>query len=119
MTIRLAIIGSSPCHVCTAACCKQNGHTYAVLLEPDEHRKFAPFSVDAPIQNGSLRAIERVLPYRDGRCMFLGGDDLCTIYEDRPQSCRNFECIKGYKPQRGHSAFLLRNPAVLAILNGL
>ncbi|HEX8522417.1 MAG TPA: YkgJ family cysteine cluster protein [Tepidisphaeraceae bacterium] len=116
-TLRLAILGSSPCHLCTAACCKQNGHAYAVLLEPHEHRKFAPFSIDAPIQSGPVRTIEKVLPYNNGRCTFLGPDGLCTIYEDRPHSCRIFECIKGYHPQHTHSEFLQRNSNVRQMLD--
>ena len=41
--VRLAILGASPCHLCRANCCKQNGHEFAVLLRDDEIRRFAPF----------------------------------------------------------------------------
>jgi len=121
--MRLAILGSSPCHLCTAACCKQNGHGYSVLLQPDEYGKFRPYSIEFPVHNGAFRAIERVIPYRDGRCLFLGEDDRCTIYEDRPQSCRRFECAAGYH-HRGadlasHSEFLARNPRVRSMLDNL
>src|SRR4051794_21923781 len=90
--LRLAILGDSPCDLCTAACCRQNGHAYAVLLEGEERRKFAPWSADVPIGNGGQTAFERVLPYVDGHCPFLGPDDRCTIYEDRPANCRRFQC---------------------------
>src|SRR4051794_39411590 len=119
--LRLAILGASPCYQCRANCCKQNGHEYAVLLEADEWRKFAPFATDVPIDRGGGDVVvERVLPSRDGRCGFLGADDRCTIYDDRPRNCRRFECVPGYhvggSDVRRHSEFLRRNPDVLEML---
>jgi Fe-S-cluster containining protein len=67
--------------------------------------------------------VERVLPYLDGRCQFLGADDRCTIYEDRPVNCRRFECVTGYNHAGStagrHSLFLSRNPGVLKMLEDL
>ena len=121
--LRLAILGDSPCDRCTAACCRQNGHAYAVLLEGDERRKFAPWARDVPVRQGDVIASERVLPYRDGRCVFLGEDDRCTVYEDRPVNCRRFQCVTGYRPvpddPAGHSPFLRANPEVVRVLDGL
>lgn len=117
--MRLAVVGQTPCHLCYAACCKQNGHEYAVLLEGDEQRKFAPFAVDVKIQSDGHPIIEKALPYRDGRCQFLGEDDLCTIYEDRPQNCRRFECLSSYRPTGEHGIFLQRNTRVLRLLETL
>src|SRR5436305_11755218 len=114
--LRLAILGASPCDRCRANCCKQNGHEYAVLLEADEWRKFAPFAQDVPIdRGGGAVVVERVLPYRDGRCGFLGPDDRCTIYDDRPRNCRRFECVKFFRSERGrsHGLFLRRNLSAL------
>ena len=123
---RLAILGDSPCDLCTAACCKQNGHGYAVLLEGEaERRRFRPFSLDVSIEQGGVVVSERVLPYRDGRCAFLGADDRCTIYDDRPINCRRFQCVTGYgggagRAGRGrHSEFLQRNVDVLRMLDTL
>jgi Fe-S-cluster containining protein len=121
--LRLAIIGPSPCERCVAACCKQNGHDYAVLLEGDERRKFAAFAAEVPIRDGRGVTIERVLPYRDGRCQFLDADDRCTIYEDRPINCRRFECAWRYhfggSTVQEHEPFLIRNPHVQRILDQL
>ena len=122
--LRLAILGASPCERCAANCCKQNGHDYAVLLDgEDERRRFAPFAVDIKVDVGPFAASERVLPYRAGRCVFLGTDDLCTIYDDRPRNCRRFECVSRYHHGGGdlgtHGDFLNRNPDVLAILENL
>jgi Fe-S-cluster containining protein len=122
-TLRLAILGDSPCHLCFAACCRQNGHEYAVLLEGDERRRFAPFAADARVDSGTHVAVEKVLPYRDGRCVFLGADDRCLVYDDRPVNCRRFQCVGGFNRSGadavGHGAFLERNPAVLAMLEAL
>jgi Fe-S-cluster containining protein len=123
--LRLAILGDSPCDLCTAACCKQNGHGYAVLLEGErERRRFAAFSVDVPIdRGGGAVLLERVLPYRDGRCAFLGEDDRCAIYDDRPVNCRRFQCVSGYHgggaTLGSHSTFLRSNRRVLAMLERL
>jgi Fe-S-cluster containining protein len=122
-SIRLAVLGDSPCHLCVAACCRQNGHAYAVLLEGDERRRFAPFATDVRLDNGTHVAVEKVLPYRDGCCVFLGEDDRCLVYDDRPLNCRRFQCVGGFN--RGgtrfgrHGEFLERNPAVLALLEAL
>src|SRR5688572_5882318 len=91
--VRLAILGRSPCHLCTAACCKQNGHDYAAVLRGEEVRKFAAYSIDVPFQSDGGAVVERVLPYVGGRCQFLDEEDRCRIYEDRPGACRAFECV--------------------------
>jgi Fe-S-cluster containining protein len=120
--VRIAIVGPSPCTQCVAACCRQNGHEYAVLLQGDaERRRFAAFSVDAPMQSNDRVVVERVLPYRDGKCQFLGDDDLCTIYEDRPLSCRQFECTVSHNIAGvgRHGRFLQLNPHVLTLLESM
>lgn len=126
MPLRLAILGDSPCHLCTAACCKQNGHAYAALLQADEIPRFRPFATTALFRDssgggGGAVSTEYVLPYLNGRCQFLGDDNLCTIYDSRPQSCRTFQCISHFNAhgQSRHGLFLQRNPAVLALLESL
>jgi len=120
-TLRLAIFGSSPCDRCVAACCKQNGHAYAVLLRgDDERRRFAAWASNVPLRDDETGRVtfEKVITYRDGRCPFLGDDDRCTIYEDRPKSCRRFECTRHYN-EHGigrHGRFLELNPNVAALL---
>jgi Fe-S-cluster containining protein len=119
--VRIAILGDSPCELCTATCCKQNGHDYAALLRGEEIRKFAAFSVDARIRDGERVIIEKVLPYVGGRCQFLGDDDRCTIYEDRPAACRTFQCVEHFNAYGfgKHDVFLERNENVLLLLNQL
>jgi Fe-S-cluster containining protein len=76
-----------------------------------------------PHRAGRRDIIEKVLPYRDGRCIFLGDDDRCTIYEDRPANCRRFECTRAYhlggRDVTRHGIFLQRNPAVRYLLDQL
>jgi Fe-S-cluster containining protein len=119
--VRIAILGNSPCERCTAACCKQNGHDYAALLVGGETRKFAPFAIDVKIRAGHRIVTERVLPYVNGRCTFLGADDRCTIYEDRPDSCRAFECVVQFNRDGTgqHGEFLHRNVEVREMLESL
>ena len=120
--VRIAIVGESPCDLCTAACCRQNGHEYAALLQGEEVRRFAPFSADARIDAGGGRVVvEKVLPYVNGRCQFLGAGDRCTIYEDRPAACRAFQCVAHFNRDGigAHGEFLRRNPPVLNLLNSL
>jgi Fe-S-cluster containining protein len=116
--IRIAIIGESPCNQCRAACCHQNGHDFAVLLQGDEVRKFAVFSRSAMIENDGQLISERVIPYVDGKCPFLGEDNLCTIYDDRPSACRIFQCTSRFN-RHGvgkHDRFLELNPRVREML---
>jgi hypothetical protein len=92
-----------------------------VLLRPHEYARFAPFSSIVPMDSGGERVWERVLPYVGGRCQFLGEDDRCTIYEDRPLSCREFECVRCYNAGGvgRHGRFLDLNPDVRVLLDGL
>ena len=119
--IRLAIFGDSPCNDCVAACCKQNGHEFAVILRGDEVTRFAPFAIDVPIASNGQLTYERVLPYRHGRCQFLGADDRCEIYDDRPAACRAFQCVTDFNRSGvgGHGTFLNRNPVVLDMLKSM
>ena len=122
MKLRIAILGSSPCGQCVAACCKQNGHEFAAILDDDERRRFAPFAQMVALRrsDGTLTS-EFVLPYRDGRCQFLGDDDRCTIYDDRPRACRAFECAPKFNANGidRHDPFLERNPWVLELLKSM
>jgi Fe-S-cluster containining protein len=119
--LRIAILGASPCGQCTSACCRQNGHDYAALLDGDEARRFAAYSVHARISTGHGVIVERVLPYVEGRCVFLGEGGDCLVYDDRPAACRAFECVRQFNRQGvgGHDVFLRRNPSVLRMLEQL
>ena len=119
--LRLAVVGPSPCGSCVAACCKQSVSEYAVLLLGDvERRRFAAWSLTLPVRDGERVVHERVIPYREDSacCPFLGTDDRCTIYTDRPRACRDFECSRHFN-QGGvgeHGLFLRGNPHVAELL---
>jgi Fe-S-cluster containining protein len=124
MRIRLAIAGPSPCHLCYAACCRRSVAEFAVLLEGDERRRFAPFAVDVPIRQPDGSVItERVLPYTDdGRCQFLENETgRCSIYEQRPVNCRRFECVPRFNREGlgRHDLWLSGNLRVAAMLDSL
>jgi Fe-S-cluster containining protein len=92
------------------------------VLRGDEVRRFAPFAVDVPMREASGRVVfERVLPYVEGRCQFLGEDDRCTIYDDRPGACRAFQCVSAFNAEgMGRDGmFLRRNPGVREMLEGM
>jgi Fe-S-cluster containining protein len=119
--VRWAILGGSPCGQCTAACCTQNGHDYAALLDGDEVRRLAAYAVSVVIRSGGGVVVERVLTYVGGRCIFLGDDDRCLIYDDRPAACRAFECVTAFNRDGvgRHGTFLVRNPRVRQMLANL
>lgn len=118
--VRIGIFGESPCGQCWAACCKQNGHAYAALLQGEEEvRRFRPWAVTGRFRDASGgEATEWVIPYVDGRCPFLGDDDRCNIYDARPAGCRQFQCTTHFNPAGGHGVFLDRNPDVRRLLEG-
>jgi len=96
------------CGKCTGVCCKQNDHDFAVLLEEDESEYES-----IVVEDGFVGEV-RVIPYRNGQCIYLGVDDRCTIYERRPRACVAFDCTSNY-PER-ISYFLEDNPVVLQLI---
>lgn len=68
---------------CGARCC----HGHAFLTQRDERRLRAAGHSDFAVAAGDARVLDTD---EDGRCLFLGPDDRCTVYEDRPLDCRLF-----------------------------
>lgn len=48
-------------------------------------------------------------------CVFLGSDNRCTVYEDRPQSCRDYPFLHE-KDFRGRTFSMIDNNAVCPIV---
>ena len=122
--LRIAILGQSPCDECRGAnCCRQNGHEFAVLLEPAELARFGPYAVSVNIEQDGRWFTEKALPYVNGRCQFLGPDNRCLIYNDRPMNCRRFQCVShfhnGGRTIGEHGPFLVLNPDVTQRLEQL
>lgn len=109
-----------PCQKCNAACCKQYdfgdsgapAHSYAVLLYGDEVERFEDVAIETDDGWG--------LPYKNKRCVFLGKDDRCSVYEKRPQGCRDFSCafisMVGKPPIPRLSYFIEDNLPVLRLV---
>lgn len=119
----LQILPDPPCDHCQAYCCKQsqpdiNYPAYAVDIMPEEEHLF-PEAIKTVC---SLSGSSKSLPYIDGKCIHLGPDDRCSIYDRRPQLCRAFNCLAAYKAKgdgKGgmiHAHFLEDNDALVSLI---
>jgi len=77
-----------PCGGCTA-CCRSS---FFVHIGPDEPAPLRRIPRDLLFRAPGLPAGHMVLGYDErGHCPMLV-DDVCSIYEDRPRTCRKFDC---------------------------
>jgi len=77
-----------PCDGCTA-CCRSS---FFVHLGPDETATLDRIPDELLFRAPGLPAGYMVLGYDErGHCPMLV-DDACSIYEDRPMTCRKFDC---------------------------
>jgi Fe-S-cluster containining protein len=96
---------SGLCHDCWAGCCTLPVETSASdlmrlgLVTEDEAASSLKKIAKRLLSNGTIQAFNAksqifVLEQRNGRdCIFLGKDRLCTVYEKRPEVCRQFPKI--------------------------
>lgn len=86
---RLPTVGSDvPCGGCTG-CCRAS---YFIHIRPDEAAALARIPKQLLFPAPGLPAGHVLMGYdAQGRCPMLV-DDRCTIYADRPQTCRDFDC---------------------------
>lgn len=89
-----AAADTPPCHACSALCCRY----YALELDPPEDKEdFDTFRWY--LMHGTRSWIW----YEDGdwylqvddACRFLGPSNECTIYDKRPQICRDYGLPEG------------------------
>lgn len=90
--MRAALAGGSdsdvPCGTCTA-CCRSRQFVH---VEPGDERALAVIPPELLFPAPGLPAGHYVMGYdQDGACPMLV-DDACTIYADRPRTCRVFDC---------------------------
>jgi Fe-S-cluster containining protein len=90
-----------PCHQinCTACC-----------------EKLSPFLTEEEFKSGKyiytfLNHIDPstpaiAIPRTSSSCIYLDHNKRCTIYEDRPQACRQFDCRKGHGGQTVINMFI-------------
>jgi hypothetical protein len=77
-----------PCDGCTA-CCRSS---FFVHIGPDETAALRRIPPALLVRAPGLPDGYKVLGYDErGHCPMLV-DDRCSIYEDRPQTCRKFDC---------------------------
>lgn len=84
-----------PCGTCTVCCQLLSPH-----LTPEEISlgKYPISLVNSP--DGPVVVLFRK---KEGGCaMFI--DNKCSIYEDRPLACRQFDCRKGHHPKTNYVA---------------
>jgi Fe-S-cluster containining protein len=89
-------VSDVPCGTCTACCRLLSPH-----LTPDEisSGKY-PISLTMPTSeilsvDPTVGPIVTMFKNKDGGCaMFI--DNKCSIYDDRPLACRQFDCRKGH-----------------------
>lgn len=83
---------------CAAVCCR--GYSFVSLTEEEAKSgkyiyKKAGAECGCDLCN-SMRAagLQYVLRKRpDGACIHLDGSGRCSIYENRPETCRNYSCV--------------------------
>lgn len=81
---------SMDCINCKNHCCGQNKNLKAPILLPNE--------VDLLKESSESFIVDDITFYRlkrseNGNCIFLGENNRCTIYNDRPYECRIYPYI--------------------------
>ncbi len=78
-----------PCGTCNECCVKLSPN-----LTPEE---FESGKYVYTLLTSSSNLPQIAVPRTDKGCFYLS-DSGCTIYEDRPIACRQFDCRKGHYP---------------------
>lgn len=98
---------------CGAVCCKNT-----IVLLTKEEQESGDYDYQEPTDNchcasctamrqTGLKALQRT----DAGCMYLDGSGQCSIYDKRPQRCKDYACEKNWwninllsRPKEGASA---------------
>lgn len=75
--------------VCCGRCCHQ---PFITVMDEEVERISGSAGIDAGdfVTRYLYREDGRWLMRKEGACRFLGGDNRCTIWQDRPEICRDF-----------------------------
>ena len=77
-----------PCGDCTGCCISG----YSIQLRPQDERALARIPAELLVQApGFPRGHLTMAPRPDGTCQMLNAGK-CSIYEDRPQTCLDYDC---------------------------
>ena len=89
LTTQLEFSGSDvPCGTCTACCTS----SYFIHIKPEEVKTLARIPQELCFAAPGLPQGNVVMGYdQEGHCPMLINNK-CSIYEDRPQTCRNYDC---------------------------
>jgi len=79
--------GNEFCNGCEAPCCGKLG--VPLLTESEFHSNKYPIKIVSIKELNTENMIG--LAIENENCVFLKGN-LCTIYNDRPQACKNYNC---------------------------
>ena len=77
-----------PCGECTA-CCRSS---YFIHVEPDESAALAAIPEELLFPAPGRPDGHRVLGFDEDGCCPMLVEDRCSIYADRPRTCRSFDC---------------------------
>ena len=80
---------------CGAVCCKRT-----VVLLTDEERDSGKYEFVEPTPGCDCQSCEYLrrqnanaaLKRKDDSCIYLDGSGNCSIYDDRPEMCKTFDC---------------------------
>ena len=77
-----------PCGTCTACCTS----SYFIHIRPDETKTLALIPRELLFPAPGLPKGHKVMGFdENGHCPMLK-ENKCTIYQDRPQTCRTYDC---------------------------
>lgn len=100
-----------PCEFCHGTCCKSHREC-SVELNDNE----VPLFPEAILVDDGLGSKVWGIPNVDGHCIHLK-NERCSIYENRPHLCKQYNCLNGYDPtKKRHSFFLGDHPEVVELL---
>lgn len=87
-------ISDVPCHSvqCTECCERLSPHL-------TEEEFLSGKYVYSLYDGGDPEMPAIAIPRTERGCVYLSDNKVCTIYEDRPLSCRQFDCRKGHHPK--------------------
>jgi uncharacterized protein len=94
-------------------CCR----TLQIVVDAKDVRGLAARLAVTPkeFEQQYVRVAEDGVRHFDSPCPFLGGDNACAVYEDRPQSCRDFPYL--YSPGfRARTLVMVENLATCPIV---
>lgn len=83
---------------CAAVCCR--GYSFVSLTEAEAQSGRYIYKEESTDCNCTtcqrmrgLGITYTLLKRQDGSCFYLDGANRCSIYDDRPQTCRQYSCV--------------------------